>query len=508
MRRLMLVFAVACLFFPACGKSPPAPSAKVQQPVSPYAVGDLLVGEPIQHDNLTIFPVSSRALKDVDRFITLDEGLAAGTVEVLEMGAVESRQAQEVENDVEAADDPHPAGEASPDPFEDPFGGPPPDPFGSGSVAPADAGQSVDPFAVPAEDVAEEDPFAVPAEEVTEEDPFAVPAGEAAGDDPFGSATAAGVGSLATENPFSNDGDAVNRLMIVNRSDRPLYLMPGEIIIGGSQDRVIAHELVIAPGAEPTPIDVFCVEHGRWGDRDPEEFQNLLDEAVANENGAFSGNLSLVVSQTRGEEAAAEANGGKFVATVGNVNKETRLAVQDAADQGEVWQRVAVENGRSGVDLTPSGTFTANYADRTATARLVPYITAIREPIAKTERVVGALVAVNGKLESLDVFESTPLFQKLWPKLLKSYALDAANATGEETSGEEVCTRQAARAFLAEAAEGRAEESEGQDGIALVRRSNKRVIAFSAEDSASAGMGGLGGMGGFGGALHSSGFAK
>lgn len=495
MRRLMLVLATVCLVFPACSKPPSAPTAKVQRPRSPYAVGDLLVGEPIQHDNLTIFPVVSRTPKDVDRFITLDEGLAAGTVEVLEMGAVESPQAQEVEeveSEVEAADAPRPAREESPDPFEDPFGGPPPDPFGSGSEAPADAGQSVD-------------PFAVPAEEVAEEDPFAVPAGEATGDDPFGTASAAGVGSLATDNPF---GNAVNRLMIVNRSNRPLYLMPGEIVIGGSQDRVIAHEVVIAPGAEPTPIDVFCVEHGRWGDRDTEEFQNLVDEAVANEDGGFSGNLSLVVSQTRAEEAAAEANKGKFVATVGNVNKDTRLAVQDAADQGEVWQRVAVENGRSGVDQAPSGTFTANYADRTATARLVPYISAIQKPVAKTERVVGALVAVNGKLESLDVFESTPLFQKLWPKLLKSYALDAANATREETSGEDVCTRQAARAFLAEAAEGRAEESEVQDGIALVRRSGQRVVAFSAEDADSAGIGGLGGMGGFGGALHSAGFAK
>jgi hypothetical protein len=38
------------------------------------------------------------------------------------------------------------------------------------------------------------------------------------------------------------------------------------------------------------------------------------------------------------------------------------------------------------------------------------------------------VVAVNGKVESLDVFQSTPQFRNLWPKLLKSYALDAAHA--------------------------------------------------------------------------------
>ena len=41
------------------------------------------------------------------------------------------------------------------------------------------------------------------------------------------------------------------------------------------------------------------------------------------------------------------------------------------------------------------------------------------------------IVAVNGRFEQIDVFESTPLFNKLWPKLLKSYALDAANTNGD-----------------------------------------------------------------------------
>ena len=39
------------------------------------------------------------------------------------------------------------------------------------------------------------------------------------------------------------------------------------------------------------------------------------------------------------------------------------------------------------------------------------------------------MVAINGKIESVDIFESTPLFRKLWPKLLQSYALDALHAS-------------------------------------------------------------------------------
>ena len=47
---------------------------------------------------------------------------------------------------------------------------------------------------------------------------------------------------------------------------------------------------------------------------------------------------------------------------------------------------------------------------------------------------VGVIVAVSGEMHSLDVFESTPLFQKLWPKLLKSYALDAANNASDDSA--------------------------------------------------------------------------
>ena len=68
----------------------------------------------------------------------------------------------------------------------------------------------------------------------------------------------------------------VNRLLVVNDSDKPLYLMPGEMIVGGSQDRAIGEEMTIAPTGKPVPIDVFCVEHGRWGIRDAGQATRVL----------------------------------------------------------------------------------------------------------------------------------------------------------------------------------------------------------------------------------------
>jgi len=59
-------------------------------------------------------------------------------------------------------------------------------------------------------------------------------------------------------------GPSVNQLVLVNRSKQPLILLAGELVSGGKQDRVIAKDRIVAPGSDPLPLNVFCVEHGRW----------------------------------------------------------------------------------------------------------------------------------------------------------------------------------------------------------------------------------------------------
>src|SRR5260370_4256591 len=57
---------------------------------------------------------------------------------------------------------------------------------------------------------------------------------------------------------------SVNQLVLINRSKRPLLLLAGELVSGGKQDRIIGKARIVPVGAEPLPLDVFCVEHGRW----------------------------------------------------------------------------------------------------------------------------------------------------------------------------------------------------------------------------------------------------
>ena len=50
------------------------------------------------------------------------------------------------------------------------------------------------------------------------------------------------------------------------------------------------------------------------------------------------------------EATTAAANSGKFVGSVGSLNKAARLAVQKGRRQNAVWNEVAKENAKAGVE--------------------------------------------------------------------------------------------------------------------------------------------------------------
>src|SRR5262245_60292623 len=56
-------------------------------------------------------------------------------------------------------------------------------------------------------------------------------------------------------------------LAIENRSDADLFLQSGDIVKGGTQDRVIRYDQVVPAGTAGAPLAVFCVEQGRCGPR-------------------------------------------------------------------------------------------------------------------------------------------------------------------------------------------------------------------------------------------------
>jgi hypothetical protein len=205
------------------------------------------------------------------------------------------------------------------------------------------------------------------------------------------------------------------------------------------------------------------------------------------------------------QQKAAAAQEGKFVAPAGSLHKKGRLAVQDSQSQSDVWAKVGEANAASGA-MTRSGAFSANYTNLQVSKQIQGYVDKLQAPVNDVQQVIGAIVAIDGKVEAADVFQSTPLFRKLWPKLLKSYALDAATAAGTQPKPQRACTVADARSFLQTVLEANVQkESSGQGGLIVTKRESQRVVSFSAAPADAASGYGMGG--GFGG-VHTSGYSK
>src|SRR5262249_55175655 len=56
----------------------------------------------------------------------------------------------------------------------------------------------------------------------------------------------------------------VNAVEVRNTGHEPVYLLGGEMILGGKQDRIIQQDTVLEASGPWTKVAVFCVERGRW----------------------------------------------------------------------------------------------------------------------------------------------------------------------------------------------------------------------------------------------------
>jgi hypothetical protein len=186
----------------------------------------------------------------------------------------------------------------------------------------------------------------------------------------------------------------VNRLVLVNNSNRPLLLLAGEVVTGGKQDRVIGVDRIVPPKSQPVDLSVFCVEPGRW--------------------------------------AASSDHFGSMASAM--AQPSVRLPAMAMRDQAQVWQHVASANAAVAAATPRGGPVTAgttSYAkvmqnpeveNRVASvaADYTSLLTELRKTGAK-----GVVVAVNGHITWADVFASTDLLEKYWQKLIRSYAAES-----------------------------------------------------------------------------------
>jgi len=226
-----------------------------------------------------------------------------------------------------------------------------------------------------------------------------------------------------------NDNASVNELALVNRSGKKLILLAGEVVVGGKQDRIVQEDRIIPPVSVPVALSVFCVEHGRWTPR-----------AVSHAGGGGGGSSAGRVVAAPVEAPAPEepASPPKFSSLGAVAHPKLRGAAQDKKVQSEVWKEVSANNQKLKTE-TSTDTYQEVYANKEVGAQLDDYIKAIEREVLQTG-VVGVVVARNGKPVWADLFATPSLFERYWPKLLKSYVIDAL---GDNTSDKPPTVQQA-----------------------------------------------------------------
>jgi hypothetical protein len=248
----------------------------------------------------------------------------------------------------------------------------------------------------------------------------------------------------------------VNRLVLINNSKRPLLLLAGEIVTGGKQDRVIGKDRIVPAESDPVDLSVFCVEPGRWV---------ATSEHFGSSGATYGGGIG---------SGSGGGAGGTLMA-----QPSVRAKAMGDKDQNQVWAEVRKQQqAMETVEVTAAAPqvetdairSTSSYAVVMENKDVKEKVDEIAKPIEQNyqslikqlrdRKAVGVVVAVNGHIIWADIFASTELLEKYWPKLVRSYASEAVvtRAKGGEASLAQ------AEAFLGDM-EGRRETIESEPGV-------------------------------------------
>jgi len=196
------------------------------------------------------------------------------------------------------------------------------------------------------------------------------------------------------------EGGRVPQVRITNNSKHMIYLMGGEILTGCKQDRILAGDILLAPGTKDLLVPVFCVEQGRWN--------------FTSANFYSKENLGTFKLRSAAQTKAPSA-------------------------QSEIWNQIASENRKMGV-ASDSSAYQAAYDKEENKAEIARIEQTFQNVPHLYEDTTGVIIGLAGRIVSADIFANEDLFKKQWPKILKSSALSSisCNLAGSITQKEAV----------------------------------------------------------------------
>ncbi len=256
--------------------------------------------------------------------------------------------------------------------------------------------------------------------------------------------------ALAEKKVIVSETGNVGTLAIENLSDQEVYVQAGEIVKGGRQDRTLSSDLVLPPKSGKVDIGSHCVESGRWTNRGAEAADHF---------------------------ASSEA----YLA-----HKELKIA-NNSNDQGRVWQNVARVQEKLAANLkgevrgaSASSLQLTLESDRVRKG-VEGYVRALAPLVDSHADAVGYAFAINGTLNSAELYASPALFRGVWPKLIRASAVEAV---AERRDGAPHTPPQidAVRALLADSGAGVAAERATSEGTrSVTRETSSRVVVETQE---------------------------
>jgi hypothetical protein len=195
----------------------------------------------------------------------------------------------------------------------------------------------------------------------------------------------------------------VQELSIENVSKKAtVFLNAGDIVKGGRQDRTVRDDLVLPPQSGKVALTTFCVEHGRW-------------------------------SKRGGEDAAAFSANSKVLSS-----RQQKLAARYGSSQSEVWSGVAEQQSRLNENVSrlagkqvdtrnaaSASSLQLTLEDKDLEAVKRHYLEKLNPLLNGKTDVIGFVYAINGEINSAEVYNNTTLFRALWPKLLDAAITEA-----------------------------------------------------------------------------------
>jgi hypothetical protein len=250
-----------------------------------------------------------------------------------------------------------------------------------------------------------------------------------------------------------NETSEVNELSIENVSQKEEVLVQaGDIVKGGQQDRVLALDLILPAHSGKVPIAAFCVEHDRWHQRGQERA------------GLFSSsNYSLAT-------------------------KELKMATKAEPSQARVWKEVATAQKKLSTSvnsdvrssLSDSSLQLAQENEKVQ-ASAAAYVAKLAPIVEGKNDVIGYAFAINGTINSAEVYYSNSLFRRFWPKLLRTSAIEAVAESAEAGKVESV-SAEAMLAFFAGAERGEESTTDVTPRTHMSKRESEKGFFFETRD--------------------------